>query len=123
MEIPQRQLKNAAVVQSHINSANRGWAVAPEDPQKRIKRRGWIGIEERFAQAGSAHYALIKSLLLVPRITKTQFPVPGFEVIAKFAQFTPKPGIKQRVAGCKLKASLTLVVDGAKPHTSSYGHR
>ena len=58
-------------MQSYIDSAYRGRAVAAEEPLERIKRRRRIAIQQRFPQPGLTNNATKEILLLVPRITKT----------------------------------------------------
>ena len=104
-EIAQWQLKFAGGMQSNINSADRGLAVATEESQEGIKRCGRIRIQQRFAQARLAHHATRESFLVVPGITKTQFPIPILEVIAKFSHLTAKSGIEQNVVESSLGRS------------------
>jgi len=46
------------------------------------------------AQAWRADNVLRQIYRLLPRITETRFPVPGFKVIAEFAHLTAQAGIK-----------------------------
>ena len=84
-------------MQSNIHSAYGRLAVATKESQERIKRCSRIRIQQRFAQARLAHHATNKGFLLIPGITKTQFPIPSLEVIAKFSQLTAKSDVEQNV--------------------------
>ena len=64
---------------------------------ERIKRRGRIRIQQRFPQPNLADLAYGQILPLVPGVTKTGFPVPRLEVIAKFSHLTLEPNIKESV--------------------------
>ena len=110
-------------MQGDVNPANRRLGVAAEESQEWIKCSGRVCIQQRLAQTGLAHNSSRKGFLLVARIAKTQFPVPGFKVIAKFSQFTAKPDIEQRVLKCRLKRSHALIVDGTKPNPCCYRDR
>ena len=114
-EISQRQLKLAGVMQGNIDPANGGLAVATEESQEGIKRCSRIGIQQRFAQARLAHHATKEIFLVIPGITKTQFPIPILEVIAKFSHLTAKSGVEQNVVERSLGCSDACVVNGAKP--------
>src|SRR4051812_28368034 len=106
-------------MQSNINCAPRGLAVAAKEAKERIKRRGWVRIQERVSQSGLASFADGQILSLVSGITKASFPVPRLEVVAKFSHPTLDPDVEKTIPVSELLASLTGVVNAAKPNTSS----
>src|SRR6266699_6618089 len=114
MEITQWQLKLAGGMQSYIHPAYCGLGVAPQNAQKRIKRSGRIRIQQRFAQARLAHHATTDIFFLVPGITKTQFPIPILEVIAKLAHLTAKSGVEEHVSKGSFERSDGCVVNAAE---------
>src|SRR4029077_758763 len=106
-------------MQSNINCAPRGLAVAAKEAKERIKRRGWVRIQERGSQSGLASFADGQILSLVSGITKASFPVPGLEIVAKFSHLTLEPDVKETVPVGELLTPVTGVVNTAKPNTSS----
>src|SRR5438445_436509 len=94
MEITQWQLKLAGAMEGDIHSTYCRLGVAPQDAQKRIKRCGRIRIQQRVAQARLAHHAPAEGFLVIARVTKTRFPIPILEVIAKLAHLTAKSDVE-----------------------------
>src|SRR5205814_7302818 len=121
MEIGQWQLELAGVMQCNINPANRGFSVATEESKERIKRCGWVRIQQRLPQSRLAHVAYRQILPLIAGITETGFPVPGLEIVAEFSHLTLKPNVKESVPVSELFTSRPGVVNTTKPNTSSYG--
>src|SRR4029434_2766945 len=87
---------------------------------ERIKRRSRIRIQQRFPQSNLADLAYRQIMPLVPRVTKTGFPVPSLEVIAKFSHFTFQSNIKESVPVGEMFASFAGVVNATEPNPSSY---
>src|SRR2546430_594099 len=108
-------------MQSNINSTSRRAAVTAKDAKERIKRRGWVCIQERLPQSRLAHLAYGQVLSLVPGITKACFPVPSLEIIAKFSYLTAEPGVKETIPVGELFTSLTRVVNCTKPNPCCHG--
>src|SRR5205814_9208794 len=94
MEITQWQLKLAGGMQGNIHPAYCRLGVATQDAQKRIKRCGRIRIQQRVAQSRLAHHAPAEGFLVIPGVTKTRFPIPILEIIAKFPQLTAKSDVE-----------------------------
>src|SRR6266487_1496886 len=102
-------------MQGNIDLLYRRLTVATEDSQERIKGRIRVRIQESFAQARFAHLATTEEVDIVLGITKTCYPVPVLEVIAKFSQLTAKSGIEQYIVIRDFKSSARGgIVDGAK---------
>src|SRR6266513_4350191 len=76
--------------------------------QEGVKRRGRIRIHESLSQPGLANNVSRLNFFIVPGITETRFPVPGLEVIAKFAHLTAKSHIKENVVKGGGRISVTL---------------
>src|SRR6266436_2389778 len=106
-------------MQGNINSASGRLAVAAKEAKERIKRRGWVRIQERGSQSGLASFAYGQLLSPVSGITKASFPVPGLEIVAKFSHLALEPDVQKTIPVSELLASLTGVVNAAKPNTSS----
>src|SRR6266480_822553 len=118
-EIAQRQLKLARVMQGNIDSVPRRRRLAGQRSrtsciisdsliQEGVKRRGRIRIHESLSQPGLANNVSRLNFFIVPGITETRFPVPGLEVIAKFAHLTAKSHIKENVVKGGGRISVTL---------------
>src|SRR5438477_12033536 len=105
---------------SYIHPAYCRLGVATQDAQKRIKRCGRIRIQQRVAQTRLTHYATIESFLLVPGITKTQFPIPILEVIAKLAHLTAKSDVEEHVSEGSFGRSDGCVINAAEGDNCSY---
>ena len=97
----------------NINPAYRGLGIATEDPKEWIEGRSRICIQESIAQARRAGVASEHGHI-VPGITKTRFPIPVLEVIAKFSQLAAKSGIEQHIIVGEFNSCHTSVVDAAK---------
>src|SRR5947207_8026881 len=108
-------------MQNNINSACGRLAVVAKQAKERIERNGRIRTQQRLPQSGLADLAYRQILPLVPRITKTRFPVPSLEIIGKFSHLTLEADIKQRVPVGELLMSGTGIVNAAKPNSG--GHR
>src|SRR5260370_31832123 len=106
-------------MQSNINCAPRGLAVAAKEAKERIKRRGWVRIQERGSQSGLASFADGQILSLVSGITKASFPVPGLEIVAKFSHLALEPDVEKTIPVSELLSSLAGVVNATKPNISS----
>src|SRR5215831_14435279 len=94
-------------MQGNINPANGGLAVPTQDPEKRIKCRSRIRIQERFSQARLANNVSRLNLFFVPGITETCFPVPCLKIIAKFSQLTAQSDIEENIIKRHRKKSVT----------------
>ena len=70
--------------------------------------------KQRFPQPRLADFADGQILPFVPRITKTQLPVPSLEIIAKFSHLTTQPNVEERIPVGELFMSGTGVVNAAK---------
>src|SRR4029077_8452936 len=121
MEIGQWQLELAGVMQCNINPANRGFSIATEESKERIKRCGWVRIQQRLPQSRPAHIACRQILPLIPGITETGFPVPGLEIVPEFCHLTLEPKVKESIPVSELFASRPGVVNATKPNPSGYG--
>ena len=88
--------------------------------QERIKRRSWVRIQQCVPQPRLADFADGQILSFVPGITKTHFPVPSLEIIAKFSHLTTQPNVEQRIPVSELFMSGTGVVNAAKPNPGSH---
>src|SRR6266487_2969203 len=108
-------------MQGNIDLLYRRLTVATEDSQERIKGRIRVRIQESFAQARFAHGATTEEVDIVLGITKTCYPVPVLEVIAKFSQLTAKSGIEQYIVIRDFKSSDSRIVDGAKANPGVNG--
>ena len=106
-------------MQGNIDSASGRLAVVAKEAKERIKRRGRIRIQERGSQPRLADLAYGQVLSLVPGITETSFPVPSLEIVAKFSHLALQPDVKKSIPVSELLASLTGIVNAAKPNTSS----
>ena len=106
-------------MQSNINCASGCLAVVAKEAKERIKRRGCVRIQERGSQSGLTSFADGQILSLVSGITKASFPVPGLEIVAKFSHLALEPDVEKTIPVSELLASLTGVVNAAKPNTSS----
>ena len=82
--------------------------------QEWIKCRSWVCIQKCFPQSRLADFADGQDLPLIPGITKTQFPVPSLEIIAKFSHFAAQANIEQIIVVSELFVSGAGVVDAAK---------
>ena len=111
----------ARVMQGDVNSLPGRLGVMGIEIQERIKRRSWVCIQKRFPQSRLAGFADGQDLPLIPRVTKTHFPVPSLEIIAKFPHFATQANIKQIVLVSELFMSRTGVVNTAKRNSGSYG--
>src|SRR5436309_457955 len=107
-------------MQSDVNGLPSRLGVVGVEIQERIKRRGWIGVQQRLPQARLTDFANGQVLPLVSGVTETGFPVPRLEIIAKFAHLTLEPDVKELVPVSEFFASWTGVVDTAEPNTGSY---
>src|SRR6266478_2909380 len=101
-------------MQGNINSAPGCLAVVAKEAEERIKRRGWIRIQERVLQSRLAGLAYRQILPLVPGITETRFPVPSLEIIAKFSHLTTQPDVEKGIPVGELFMAETGIVNAAK---------
>src|SRR5713101_212840 len=108
-------------MQGDINPSSGGLSVIGIGIQERIKRRGWIRIQQRVPQPGLADLAYGQVLPLVPRVTEARFPVPSLEIIAKFSHLTLQPDVEKSIPVSELLASGAGVVNATKPNPRSHG--
>src|SRR5947207_6792134 len=101
-------------MQVDVNSCPSCLGVVSSEIQERIKCRGRIRIQKCVPQSRLANFADRQILPFVPRITKTQLPVPRLEIIAKFSHLTLETNIKEIIVVSELFMSWTGVVDAAK---------
>src|SRR6266480_619774 len=101
-------------MQVNINFCSGRLGVVGSEIQERIKCRGWIRIQKCFPQSRVAGVADGQILPFVPGITKTQFPVPSLEIIAKFPQPSAQTNIEEIIVVSELFMSGTRVVNAAK---------
>src|SRR5207248_5194683 len=73
------------------------------------------------SQSKLADFANGQVLPLVPRITEARFPVPRFEVIAKFSHLTTQPHVEKGIPVSELFMSGTSVGNTAKKNPCSHG--
>src|SRR5437016_7326817 len=101
-------------MQVDVNPRSGRSGVMGREIQERIKRRGRIRIEKRLPQSRLAYLADGQVLPFVPRITKTQLPVPTLEIIAKFSHLSSQPNVEKGIPVGELFMSGTGVVNTAK---------
>src|SRR4029450_11100030 len=101
-------------MQGDINSLPGRLGVVSIEIQERIKCRSRIRIQKSFPQSRLADFAHGQVLPLIPRITKTQLPVPSLEIIAKFPQLSAQTNIEKIIVVSELFMSWTGVVNAAK---------
>ena len=77
--------------------------------QERIKCRSRIRIQKFFPQSRLADFVDGQILAFIPRITKTQLPVPSLEIIAKFPQLAAQTNIEEIILVSELFMSWTGV--------------
>src|SRR6266567_5815854 len=116
-------LKFTASVLSNINSADGGFAIPTKEAQKRIKRCSRIRIQQRFAQARTAHRAANDEFLLISGVAKPQFPIPTPKVIPKFAHLTAQSCVEQNVLNSTFVRYAALIVNGTIADTGGYWDR
>src|SRR5215471_2896572 len=114
-EVPQRQLIRTRVMEVNINLCVGRQGVSVEKASERIKRRGWICIQQRIAQPGLTNLAHGDVLPLVERITETPFPTPSLKVIANPAQFTPQANIEELIPIGEFFTPWAGIVEAAEP--------
>src|SRR5216110_3079260 len=107
-------------MQVDVNSCPSCLGVVSSEIQERIKCRGRIRIQKCVPQSRLANFADRQILPFVPRITKTQLPVPRLEIIAKFSHLTLETNVKEIIVVSELFMSWTGVVDAAKLNPRSY---
>src|SRR5205823_14068698 len=96
--------------------------VGAEGATKWIKRSGWVRIQQRIAQPGRADVASGQLRAFVARVTKTGFPAPRLEVIAKFAHLAFQPHVEDVIPVGNLHASGTGVANASKLNTRGNRH-
>src|SRR5947208_14180983 len=101
-------------MQVDINLRSGRPGIVSSEIQERIKCRGRIRIQKCVPQSRLASFADRQILPFVPRITKTQLPVPRLEIIDKFSHLTLETNIKEIIVVSELFMSWTGVVDAAK---------
>src|SRR6266487_3303671 len=107
-------------MQRYVNSLPGCLRVVGSEIQERIKCRSWVRIQQRFPQSRLADFADGQILPLIPRITKTQLPVPTLEIIAKFSHLTTQAHVEELVPVGELFMSGTGIVNATKPNSGSY---
>src|SRR5436189_5718806 len=107
-------------MQVDVNSGPGRLGVMSTEIQERIECRSWVRIQQRIPQRGLADFADGQILPLIPRITKTSFPVPSLEIIAKFSQLTTQADIEKAIRVSELFVSGTGVVNVASRNPDSY---
>src|SRR5881296_2667300 len=107
-------------MQSDVNGLPGRLGVVGVEIQERIKRRGWIGVQQCLPQSRLTDFANGQVLPLVSGVTETGFPAPRLEIIAKFAHLTLEPDVKELVPVSEFFAPWTGVVNAAEPNTGSY---
>src|SRR6266513_926191 len=101
-------------MQGDVNSLPGHHGVMGSEIQERIECRGGIRIQKRIPQPRLADFADGQILPFVPGITKTQFPVPSLEIIAKFSHLSAQTNIEEIIVVSELFMSGTRVVNAAK---------
>ena len=111
-------------MQSDVNGLPGRLGVVGVEIQERIKRRGWIGVQQRLPQARLTDFANGQVLPLVSGVTESSFPVPSLEVVAKFPHLTAQTDVEKLVPVSEFFVPRTSVVNAAKPNASSHrdGH-
>src|SRR6266566_667288 len=107
-------------MQVNINFRSGRLGVVSSEIQEWIKRRSWICIQKRLPQPRLAGFADGQILPLIPGITKTRFPVPSLEIIAKFPHLTTQPNVEKEIPVGELFMSGTGVVNAAEPNSGSH---
>src|SRR5882724_12179151 len=95
------QCRHSSIMEANKHSAERGWRV--DVAAKRVECGRRVGIEQRLTQPRLTHDSSSKLGLVVRVVAEAEFIIPGFEVVAEFAQITADTGIEQIVVGRKLK--------------------
>ena len=119
-EIAYRQLVFARVMQVNINLGSGRLGVVGVEIQERIKCSSWIRIQKSFPQSRLTYFADGQILPLIPRITKTQLPIPSLEVVTKLSHLAAEASIEQKIVVSEFFVSRTGVVNAAK-HNSTHG--
>src|SRR5438477_301448 len=101
-------------MQVDINPRSGRLGVMGREIQEGIKCRGWVRIQQRIPQPRLADHADGQILSFVPGRTKTKFPVPTLEIIAKFPQLSAQTNIEEIVVVSELFMSGTGVGNAAK---------
>src|ERR1700740_3151061 len=107
-------------MQSNINLLPGCTRVMCSEIQERIERRSRICIQERFTQPRLADFVDRQILPFVPGITKTQFPIPSLEIIAKLCHLATETDVEELVPVGELFMSGAGVVNTAKRNSGSY---
>src|SRR6266566_9556869 len=107
-------------MQVNINFRSGRLGVVSSEIQEWIKRRSWICIQKRLPQPRLAGFADGQILPLIPGITKTRFPVPTLEIIAKFSQLATQPHVEQRIPVGEPFMPGTGIVNAAEPNSGSH---
>src|SRR5262245_34914408 len=107
-------------MQVDVNPVYRRIRIATKETQERVKRRGWVRIQQRVSQTRLADLTQGQVLSFVASVTEAQFPVPGLKIIAELAHLALQPNIKDVIPVGKLLASKTSVVNAAEPDASSH---
>src|SRR6266481_5537004 len=101
-------------MQVDVNPRSGRSGVMGREIQERIKRRSWIRIQKCLPQSRLADFADRQILSFIPRITKTQLPVPCLEIIAKFSHLSSQTNIKEIIPVGELFMSWAGVTNAAK---------
>src|SRR6476660_875954 len=107
-------------MQVDVNPRSGRLGVVGREIQEGIKCRGWIRIQKCFPQSRRADFVDGQILAFVPRITKTQLPVPTLEIIAKFSHLSSQPNVEKGIPVGELFMSGTRVVNAAESNSGSH---
>src|SRR4029453_6812967 len=109
-------------MQVHIYPTPGHIRVGAEETTEWVERCGWVRVQQCVAQTGLADVADRQVLSLIPRVTESHLPVPGFEIVAKFPHLTFQPHVKEVIPVGNLVGSLAGVLNGAEPNARSDRH-
>src|SRR6266496_712208 len=107
-------------MQGDVNSAPGRPSVVGSKIQEGIKRCGRVRIQECVPQSRLADFANGQVLPLVPGVTEARFPVPRFEMLSEFPDFTTQANVEQRILVGELFMSRTGVINPTKPNARSH---
>src|SRR5882672_8394460 len=107
-------------MQSDVNGLSGRLGVVGAEIQERIKRRGWVRVQQRVPQSRLADFANGQVLPLVSGVTETGFPVPRLEIVAKFAHLPAQSDVEELVPVSEFFAPWTGIIDTAKANSCSH---
>src|SRR6266496_5032007 len=107
-------------MQVNINPGPGRPGVPSIEIQERIKCHSWVRIQKRFAQPGLTNDAHGHILPFIPRITKTQLPIPRLEIVAKLSHLAAQTNIEQIIVVGEFFVSRTGVINAAKQNSGGY---